>query len=63
MDDLTQSVQKKYAELERQEAELKEKLKEIAEQKRPLRSYLRDLGLIEVPKRNRKVHVQEKVNG
>ena len=53
MDELTQSVQKRYEDLEKQEQDLQKRLKEIAEQKRPLRSYLRDAGILSVPKRNR----------
>lgn len=40
-----------YAELEKQEKELKSKLEEIQKQKTPLKTYLQSAGMMEIKRR------------
>jgi hypothetical protein len=49
--DFNEMAKERYAEIQRQEVELKAKLDEIQKQKGPLKSYLQGAGLIEVRKR------------
>ncbi len=52
--DFNTMAKARYAELEKQEAELKVKLEDIQKQKNPLKVYLQGAGLIEVKRRGRR---------
>jgi hypothetical protein len=52
--DFNELAKEKYAELEKQENELKIKMQDILKQKAPLKNYLMGAGLIEVKRRGRK---------
>ncbi len=49
--DFFEMAKEKFAELERQEAELRTKLDSIQKQKAPLKVLLKDAGIIEVKRR------------
>ena len=49
--DFNQMAKERYAEIQRQEVDLKAKLEEIQKQKGPLKAYLQGAGLIEVRRR------------
>ena len=58
--DFNSMAKARYAELEQQEAELKQKLDDIQKQKNPLKVYLQGAGLIEVKRRGRRRKKEEK---
>lgn len=49
--DFNQLAKEKFAELEKEEAELKAKLASIQQQKGPLKTFMKSAGLIEFKKR------------
>ena len=58
-DDFTKQAEERYKELKKQEDELKSKLDEIKKQKRPLKAYLIEAGVIEKATRKKKAPVTE----
>ncbi len=50
-DDFTQQAVKRYAELEKQEEDLRKRLAEIQAKKKPLKAYLYETGDLERPTR------------
>jgi len=58
--DFNEMAKARYAELEKQEDELKKKLEDIQKQKNPLKTYLQGAGLIEVKRRGRRRKKEEK---
>ena len=52
-EDMDKEIQKAYEELEKQEDRLKAQLKQLHNKKKPLRAYLREIGVLQTQKRNR----------